>query len=106
MCHFTGDCMADSHIRTLPFDDFIQLEANHYAFSATPTPRDMASLKERKPFQTTATHWAAYENDVAQATCSHLRMTENLRGQVYPMGGIGGVASLPEGRRKGHVRNM
>ncbi len=35
-----------------------------------------------------------------------LAMTENVRGAVLPMGGVGGVASFPYARRKGHVRTM
>lgn len=35
-----------------------------------------------------------------------LNMTENVRGKVMRMAGIGAVASLPAGRRQGHVRDI
>lgn len=50
--------------------------------------------------------FTALADDQPQATATVHAMTENIRGAVMPMGGIGGVASLPSGRRQGHVRNL
>ena len=40
------------------------------------------------------------------ATGGTIPMTQNLRGKVYPMGGLASVATHPSGRRKGYARHL
>ena len=48
----------------------------------------------------------AEEDGVAVAAASAIPMRQNVRGLLYPMAGIASVASLPLGRRRGHVRAL
>lgn len=79
-----------------------------YAFGKSPEkpstepPHHASMLK----YGADSRFFTALADDRPQATATIHAMTENVRGTVVPMGGIGGVASLPSGRRQGHVRNL
>ncbi len=49
---------------------------------------------------------AAYEDDLAVATAASTAMTQNVRGALFGMGGIWGVATHPAARRKGYCRQL
>lgn len=93
-------------IRVVDPEEFITFNVNHYAFGKTPTPRDMDKARAGLPYMKRSTCLAVFVDGAPQATCRVHDMTENIRGKVMPMGGIGGVASLPQGRRQGLVRGM
>ncbi len=97
---------APASIRVVDPEEFITLGVNHYAFGATPSKPNVEKRKEQLKYATHTTGIGVYEGSEALATCSLHEMTENIRGTVLGMGGLGGVASLPQGRRRGHVRNM
>jgi predicted acetyltransferase len=97
---------ATVEIRNIDFAEIVKLGIGHYAFGATPSPRDLDKALARAKYYPHSTGWAVYEDGQALASCSMHTMTENVRGKILPMGGFGGVASLPEGRRKGYVRSM
>lgn len=48
----------------------------------------------------------SYVDDAPVAQVVVLPMSMNVRGVVMPMGGIGGVATMPAGRRSGHIRAL
>lgn len=101
--------MSDSsavEIRIVPAEELVQLRVNSYAFGASPSKHDPEAAAARVKYMTHSTGFAVFENGQAQATAAVLSMTENVRGKLLPMGGIGGVASLPQGRRQGYVRSM
>lgn len=81
-----------------------------YAFGATPEKpdpaRDAKRAAELLKYGTASRFFVAFTGEQPQATATIHKMTENVRGKVLPMGGIGGVASLPAGRRQGHVRQL
>ena len=93
-------------IRTVDHDEFVEYDVNHYAFGATPSARDPDDARKRIPYLADATAIAAFEGGKPQATAVVHSMTQHVRGRILPMGGIGGVASLPAGRRKGTVRAL
>jgi hypothetical protein len=97
---------APASIRVVDPEEFITLTVNTYAFGATPSKPDIEKRREGLKYATHTTALGVFEGTEALATCSLLSMTENIRGAVLGMGGLGGVASLPQGRRRGHVRNM
>ena len=45
-------------------------------------------------------------NGVAMADASAIPMRQNIRGNVYPMAGVAGVATLPLARRSGFAREL
>lgn len=52
------------------------------------------------------TFYAVYEGGQPVCVGASGRLTQNVRGKLYPASAIGGVASLPAARRKGYVRQM
>lgn len=93
-------------IRIVEPEEYVTLGISHYAFGKTPAKLDLDKARERLKYFANSTGLAVYDHGKAQASCSVHAMTENVRGRIFPMGGIGGVASLPAGRRQGHVRTM
>lgn len=93
-------------IRIVEPEEYITLGVNHYAFGKTPSKLDLEKARERLKYFGNTIGLGVFDGGKVQATCSVHVMTENVRGTILPMGGIGGVASLPAGRRQGHVRNM
>ncbi|MGC4192375.1 MAG: GNAT family N-acetyltransferase [Thermomicrobiales bacterium] len=77
-----------------------------YAFGKSPVTPNAEHHAALLKYGTDTRFFTAFADDRPQATASIHAMTENIRGVVVPMGGIGGVASLPSGRRQGHVRNL
>jgi len=93
-------------IRVVEPEEFITLGVGAYAFGKSPSKPDPEKARERLKYVGSSTGLAVFDGRTAQATCSVHAMTEHVRGTVLAMGGIGGVASMPAGRRQGHVRNM
>ncbi|MDQ3657665.1 MAG: GNAT family N-acetyltransferase, partial [Chloroflexota bacterium] len=93
-------------IRIVEPEEFITLGVGHYAFGKSPSKPDLEKARERLKYFASSTGLAVFDHGEPQASCAVHAMTENVRGKVFPMGGIGGVGSMPAGRRQGHVRNM
>jgi predicted acetyltransferase len=93
-------------IRVVDHEEFVGFDVNHYAFGATPSVRNLDDARKRIPYLADATAIAAFEGGKPQATAMIHSMTQHVRGKILSMGGIGGVASLPAGRRKGTVRKL
>ncbi len=77
-----------------------------YAFAETPTSRDREELQKYLPYQIDRHVVCVFEDEVPVAVANSVHMTQNVRGKVYRMGGIAGVATLPQARRKGYARQM
>jgi predicted acetyltransferase len=100
--------MVETVIRQLQPDE--KLEAAFplfsYAFWSTPP---MPSTEDRDQMQALldiSSVWVLFEDGKAQSIACNSTMSENVRGRLYPVGGIWGVASHPAGRRKGYVRQV
>jgi predicted N-acetyltransferase YhbS len=78
-----------------------------YAFGASPQSlAELARLREQPPRATGDVTLVAVEGSAALATVAAALMRQNVRGRVYPMAGICGVATHPQARRQGHVRAL
>jgi predicted N-acetyltransferase YhbS len=79
-----------------------------YAFGSSPQSREELERLRAKPALATSdvTIIAEDEDGTALATVSSTPMRQNLRGRVYPMAGICGVATHPLGRRHGYARTL
>lgn len=85
------------------------LPLQQYAFGRTPAPRDAGGDDERARslrYQQENTVLVAEEDGTATAVAAAIPMRQNVRGGVYPMAGVAGVATHPLARRKGHVRAL
>ena len=77
-----------------------------YAFGASPKERDREREQQNLQYLSHARTLVATIDERPQASLVSFPMTQNVRGKVMPMGGIGAVASMPAGRRQGVVRQM
>ena len=77
-----------------------------YAFQSTPPLPDLEERQARLLRDRGSMYFAAFEDGQPQACVAAARMTQQVRGEIYPMGGIWGVAAHPAARRKGHTRRL
>ncbi|MBA2776307.1 MAG: GNAT family N-acetyltransferase, partial [Chloroflexia bacterium] len=97
---------SEIEIRNVEPEEFITLGISSYAFGKSPAKRDLEQARKRIKYFEHSQGLAVFEDGQPQTSCAVHTMSENVRGKVFPMGGIGGVATFPQARRKGHVRKM
>jgi predicted acetyltransferase len=92
-------------IREVPVSHPANFLLSSYAFA--PSPQQQADEdKKYDQYYADSKLFMSFEGETALAKVSLLPMTMNVRGNVMPMGGIGGVATMPAGRRSGRVRAL
>ncbi|SNQ45759.1 Predicted acetyltransferase [Frankia canadensis] len=85
----------------------LSLPIQSYAFRASPASRDeLVGLTATQRFYECHTTLLAEEDGVPVADASVVPMRQNVRGTMYPMAGVAGVATLPVARRKGIARSL
>jgi GNAT superfamily N-acetyltransferase len=78
-----------------------------YAFQASPPDDRLAErLRGNQDYYAGNVTLLAEEDGVAVADASAIPIRQNVRGCVYPMAGIAGVATLPLARRRGYGRAL
>jgi predicted acetyltransferase len=92
-------------IRRVEADELIHtaLKLTNYAFSSTPPFRSSEEMQGSVAFLEGATVLVLFEDDTPMATATSIPMPHTVRGKLYPLGGVAGVASHPNGRRKGYA---
>lgn len=95
-------------IREVTGDEYIETgrAVADYAFGTSPIERDLERARKQLPYNVKARNLVAYIDGQPQATATSHAMTQNVRGTVVAMGGVGAVASMPSGRRRGTVRRI
>jgi predicted acetyltransferase len=98
--------MSEITVRQITGEEFLQVlyPKMNYAFRASPPMSDEKEWRERISAFKDVTSFAVFEGNEAQAVASSTAMTQNIRGNYYPMGGIWGVATDPSARRKGYAK--
>jgi predicted acetyltransferase len=100
--------MPNISIRPLQGVELIDILFNFqmYAFRASPPFADKEEwakiVRERKG----VTYHAVFEDDVAVAGAASTAMTQNVRGKLFSAGGVWGVVTRPEARRRGYSRQV
>jgi predicted acetyltransferase len=100
--------MTTVSIRSLLGEELLDVlyNLNMYAFRASPPFPDKEEwakiVRERKG----VTYHALFEDTNAVAGAASTAMTQNVRGKLFPAGGVWGVVTLPEARRKGYSRQV
>jgi predicted N-acetyltransferase YhbS len=85
----------------------LSLPLQAYAFDRTPMPPgDLEDLRTHARYSEGNVTLVAEVDAETVAVASAIPMRQNVRGRVYPMAGIGGVATHPLARRQGHVRAL
>ncbi len=78
-----------------------------YAFEGSPMPRDEEErFRAYVPYNAGNVTLAADDGGTTLAAASAIPMRQNVRGSVFPMAGIAGVATHPLARRRGLVRTL
>ncbi len=76
-----------------------------YAFHQTPIIGD--SDRANRKYDKIINEYLLYDSDnIAQSTALLIPMQQNVRGTIFSMGGIAGVATYPEARRNGYVDKL
>ena len=85
----------------------LSLPMQAYAFQATPPNAELVkALERRQRFYAGNLTLIAEEDGDPVAQADGLPMRQNVRGTVYPMAGVAGVATLPRARRRGYARAL
>jgi predicted acetyltransferase len=85
----------------------ISLPIQAYAFQPSPADERLKGiLRRNQDFYEGNVTLVAEEDGVALADASAIPMRQNVRGVVYPMAGVAGVATLPLARRRGYARAL
>lgn len=100
--------MAQIEIRRVEGDEIVKhwLPLVAYAFNETP-PINVDEFQEKYQKYYTERYIAVlFDNGVAVATANLIDMTQSVRSKILPMGGVAGVATQPQARRKGYARQL
>ncbi len=96
-------------IRQISTDEWPQLSGpiQAYAFRPSPVPVNTAqSPRDKQRYAEEHITLVAELDGAAVADLSAVRMRQNVRGAVYPMAGLAGLATLPQVRRRGFARAL
>ena len=95
-------------VREIQGDEMVKIMNWLPAYGLNPTPPIPDEEERREIFENRkgATYYAAFEDENPVACAASTVMYQNVRGKIYPMGGIWGVATHPAARRKGYQRNI
>lgn len=84
----------------------VLFELATYAFNPSPPLPDreerLQTIREREG----VTYIALYEDEMAVAVAASTGMTQQVRGRLFPAGGVWGVATRPAARRKGYSKRV
>jgi GNAT superfamily N-acetyltransferase len=103
-----GTVMANISIRPLQGEEYIDVLFNFqmYAFRASPPFMEKEGwaniVRQRKG----VTYHVLFNDEVPVSAAANTVMTQNVRGKLYPAGGVWGVVTLPAARRKGYSRQI
>jgi predicted acetyltransferase len=77
---------------------------NQYSLHPSPPFEDKENWQEIVGARAGVNCFAAYESNKAVSVAATTDMTQNIRGKLYPAGGVWGVSTDPSVRRKGYCR--
>jgi predicted N-acetyltransferase YhbS len=85
----------------------LSLPIQSYAFQPSPVADgDWEKLRATQRYYEGHITLVAEEDGVVVADVSAVPMRQNVRGTVYPMAGVAGLATVPLARRKGYARAL
>ncbi len=85
-------------------DWIISKQMTTYAFAPSPTGKDIDTSR----FEYTRDNriYILSDDEIDNSTLDAIPMTQNVRGKLFEMQGIAGVATYPEARNKGYIRKL
>jgi predicted acetyltransferase len=96
-------------IRQISADEWPRLSGpiQAYAFQSSPAPVNAPqSPRDQQRYAEEHITLVAELDGAAVADLGAVRMRQNIRGAVYPMAGLAGLATLPQVRRRGFARAL
>ncbi|GAK43098.1 GNAT family N-acetyltransferase [Paenibacillus urinalis] len=91
-------------IRQLKMEEFdVSTQLSEYAFRYKLTAEEK---EQRRQHFVPEQYWGLFDDEELQAKLTLLPFQVYVNGKVFDMGGIAGVATWPENRRKGHVAQL
>lgn len=99
--------MPEVTIRAIPKDEIPEQFGPmvEYSFWASPPLTSEQQRADRITYHGERFMLGVFEGDRLMAGAGGIPMTQNVRGAIYPLGGIAPVISRPEARRKGYARD-
>jgi predicted acetyltransferase len=97
--------MSDVVIRRVEGEEILETAARliDYSLRSSPPKRTADEGRASLAFMEKNTVLVLFEDGKPMATAFSIPMPHTVRGKIYKMGGIAGVASHPNGRRKGYA---
>lgn len=77
-----------------------------YAFEASPPLTSEEIIRSYNVEDSSSRYYTLFEDDQPLVTAGDDEMQHNVRGKIVTAGSVWNVASLPQARRKGYVRQM
>jgi predicted acetyltransferase len=77
-----------------------------YAFHASPPVRERGDWDEAVLARKGTIYHALFEGETGVASVASSAMSQQVRGAIYPAGGVWGVVTHPAARRKGYCRRL
>lgn len=97
--------MAVITIKRAETDEELDIVQDMTTYAFEPSPMEKRDTTRREYTKVSA-KYLLYEDDTPVSTIDAIPMMQNVRGKVFDMVGIAGVATMPEGRRKGYVKKL
>ena len=100
--------MANLTIRRVQGEELLkfQFPLSDYAFGGTPPLGKIDEAREWLPSFADSIMLVMFADERPIATVLSSPLTQNVRGEIYPLGGVGDVTTVPEERRQGHSRRL
>ena len=100
--------MPNVNIRQVEGQEMLDIlfRLDNYAFKPTPPFPKKEEWESHVKSRAGTLYYALFENGEGVAIASCPLMTQNVRGQIYMMGGVAEVSTHPKARRKGYMRQL
>jgi predicted acetyltransferase len=100
--------MVSTTVRELSGDEMLEVMFQMSAYSFYPSPPliDKAVWQEMVRQRRGVTSVGLFEDDMPAAAAGVTAMTQQVRGSLFEMGGVWGVATAPAARRSGYARRV
>jgi predicted acetyltransferase len=95
-------------IRSMQGDEMLDAvyPLDMYAFHSSPPFMDKEEWGKMMRARQGVTYHGLFEDGTAVSVAASTAMTQNVRGKLYPAGGVWGVVTRPESRRKGYCTQV
>lgn len=100
--------MNETTIRQVQGEEMLQIiqRLPGTAFHSSPPFMETTDLQDTLDEKVGSVYYAVFEHGQPVACVSRAPMTQHVRGQVLPMGGVYDVVTLPSARRKGYAKAL